>query len=346
MVKFNQSTIPGQPIVLAFFVVLLVALTAACESPRQPLYLEGSTMGTSYHVTVVDPPAGVDQAQLTAEIDVLLEAINDSMSTYRLDSEINRINRSAPGEWLEVSDDFAVVLAQALEISRLSDGAYDTTVGPLVDLWGFGPQRGDTVPSVPAIEAALSEVGYQALELDRQQSRLRKLEQRELDFSSLAKGFGVDRLATLLEQQGIRHYLVEIGGEIRVRGDSPRGGPWHLAIERPELMGGEPMAGLSVTAGAVATSGSYRNFFEVDGVRYAHSINPHSGYPVRHELASVTVVAEQAMVADAWATALTVLGLERALQVARREGLAVYLVVDAGDAYSVYKTSAIDTYLQ
>jgi thiamine biosynthesis lipoprotein len=332
--------------VLAFFVVLLAHLTTACERAPELVYLEGNTMGTRYHVTVVDVPAQVDRAQLAVQIDEVLEAVNDSMSTYRSDSEINRVNRSATGEWLAISENFSIVLAQALIVSRQSEGAYDTTVGPLVDLWGFGPQRGDTVPSASDIEAARSRVGYQALELDLQQRRLRKREQRELDFSSLAKGFAVDQLAALLDQHGIAAYLVEIGGEIRVQGQNPRGESWRLAVEKPELMGGEPLAALAVTSGAVATSGNYRNYFEVDGERFSHSINPLSGYPVRHELVSVTVLAENAMLADAWATALTVMGLERALATARREQLAVYLVVDEAGTYMVHKTSAIDTYLQ
>jgi FAD:protein FMN transferase len=336
----------GQHILLAFFVVLLALSQVSCESGSESVYLEGSTMGTQYHVTLVEPPSELDQEELQQQIDVMLESLNQSMSTYREESEITRISAAPSGEWLSISEDFLQVLDEALRVSSNTAGAYDVTVGPLVDLWGFGPQRSDVVPPEGQVASRRQRVGYQALEVDRENMRLRKNEPRELDFSSLAKGYGVDRLAALLEQRKVTNYLVEIGGEIRVAGHSPRKTDWALAIERPQLLGGEPVAALALNAGAVATSGDYRNYFEVDGIRYSHTIDPRTGYPVEHQLVSVSVIADTAMRADAWATALTVLGTESAMRVAQEQSLAVFLISRKDEALEFHKTTAFDAYLQ
>ena len=180
-------------------------------------------MGTRYHVTLPAPPEGPGEDALRLGIEAVLEEVNASMSTYRSDSEINRVNAAEPGDWIALSSPFAAVLAEALDISRRSAGYFDVTVGPLVDLWGFGPTEAAGVPTAAELEVVLAGVGYSALELDRSALQLRKQASRELDFSSLAKGYAVDRVALWLQQQGIADYLVEIGGEIRVSGRSPRG---------------------------------------------------------------------------------------------------------------------------
>lgn len=343
----------GQHLLLAF----LLALLTACGNAPEPLTLQGATMGTRYHVTLSTRPETMTVQQLRSGLEEILEGIENSMSTWREDSEVSRFNRAPAGEWLTASPAFLAVFALAREVARRSHGAYDVSVGPLVQLWGFGPAATDSHPSQEQIDAAMQQVGESQVEVDMAAHRLRKLRPLELDFSSVAKGYAVDRLADWLEQQGHSNYMVEIGGEIRVRGRNPRGKNWRIAIERPEPVAREALAILEMSEGAVATSGDYRNFFELDGVRYSHSIDPRSGRPVRHQLVSVTVVHESAALADAWATALTVLGPEQGFSTARSEGLAAYLVsrevgvrrLSGGlpsAGLRVDKTSAIEPYLQ
>lgn len=308
--------------------LLLALLLAGCERQQGPVQLSGATMGTSWQVTYL-PPAGatVDSSLVQQRLELQLEAVNDSMSTWRADSEISRVNRSPAGQWFGLSAGFTAVMQTALMIGAASGGAYDVTVSPLVDLWGFGPgaPRGD-LPSPAEIESRLERVGQQYLELDVAAARLRKQRDVALDLSSIAKGYAVDLLAQELHSQQIDNFLVEVGGEIRVAGHSPRGDAWRVAIERPEGGARSPALALAVTDKAVATSGDYRNFFEVNGQRYSHSIDPRTGSPVTHDLVSVTVIADDCASADGWATALEVLGEEAALALAEEQGLAVYLM--------------------
>jgi thiamine biosynthesis lipoprotein len=249
------------------------------------------------------------------------------MSTYRYDSEISRFNRAPVDTWFAVSGEFYSVLSAALAVGRDSAGAYDVTVAPLVDLWGFGPSMGAAeLPGNEAINALLPLVGQQQLRLDGEALRIRKPVALTLDFSSIAKGFAVDQVANWLLSQGIDRFLLEVGGEMRMSGLSHRGDPWHVAVEQPDSATRDVAAALSVSDRAVATSGSYRNYFEMDGRRYSHSIDPRTGRPVIHDLVSVTVIHNSAMMADAWATALTVLGADQAMAVAREQGLAVYFM--------------------
>jgi thiamine biosynthesis lipoprotein len=333
----------SQHSVLAFFLLLLLA---GCEREPASLTLSGDTMGTRYHITWLpqsdSPPAEV----LRSRIDEALEGVNRSMSTWREDSEISQFNSLPPGTWWQASAPFATVFQRAREVSAASDGAYDVTVAPLVDLWGFGPSLGSEVPAQERITQALGQVGIGYVDYDQQAARLRKQRVLTLDFSSIAKGYGVDVVAGVLSQSGLENYLVEIGGEIRVAGHSPRGGAWRIAVERPDALQRTVAATLEISDRAVATSGDYRNYFELDGVRYSHSIDPRSGWPVRHELVSVTVVHSDATSADAWATALLVLGPETALAVARRESLAVYLISRVGEDFKVEKTPELARYLR
>ncbi|MFU8764814.1 MAG: FAD:protein FMN transferase [Haliea sp.] len=330
---------------------LLLALAAAllvggCQRQVQPVELSGATMGTTWHVTYLPSDHAAQPAALQAELERLLVAVNDSMSTWQPDSEISRFNRSPPGEWFTLSAPFAEVMAVALAIGELSGGAYDVTVGPLVELWGFGPSRPrlDT-PSATAIRERLEQVGQGFIELDLAQSRMRRLRAVEVDLSSIAKGYAVDVLAEALEAQRIADFLVEVGGEMRLAGRSPRGDAWRIAVERPQPGARSVALGIALTDAAVATSGDYRNYFEVDGRRYSHSIDPRSGWPVQHDLVSVTVIAADCMRADAWATALTVLGAEQALALAEAEGLAVYLLRRDGEGIVPSYSSAFAPWL-
>lgn len=346
VVKHCRQRHDGQHFVLAFFVGLVLILPGGCGRADLPLQLAGTTMGTSYHVTISQQSSVADVDALRSGIEGLLEQVNASMSTYRDNSEITVFNNANVGVWVPVSAPFLEVFLAARAVTAASEGAYDVSIAPLVDLWGFGPRMGDTVPGSDAILRLMETIGEQRVEIDEQASHIRKTGPVQLDFSSIAKGYAVDQVAALLNTSGVTDYMVEIGGEIRVLGVNPRGEAWRIAIERPVAGGGAPLAILAVSGAGVATSGSYRNFFEVDGVRYAHTLDPRTGWPVQHELVSVTVVHPEVVVADAWATALTVLGPERALHIATQQNLAAYLVVGSGPELVVRKTPAIESYLQ
>ena len=303
-------------------------------------------MGTRYHITWIDSSASPGREDLNAAVAGILEAINQSMSTYIPESTISVFNRTPVGDWVAVDQDFVEVLHAAREVTALSQGAYDVTVAPLVNLWGFGPEPGQQVPALEDIERALAEVDSAQLEYDPDARAIRKLAALQLDFSSVAKGYAVDKIADWMSRAGVESYLVEVGGEIRVAGLSPRGEPWRVAVEKPAAGERDVQVVLTVTDTAVATSGDYRNFFEYQGVRYSHSIDPRTGWPVRHELVSVTVVHPRASLADAWATALTVLGPGQALATALEQGLAVYLVSHTETGLQVQKTPAMEDWLQ
>ena len=324
----------------------LLAVTA-CGERRQLVQLTGQTMGTSWHVTVVPDPGVPPDADLQRGIEHVLEQVNRSMSTYREDSEISRFNATEPGTWVALSEDFYTVLSAALAVGWQSNGAYDVTVGPLVDLWGFGP--GGAIAAPPAADAItdlLEQIGQGKLRLDGDGLRLLKRSELSLDFSSIAKGYAVDRIALWLSAEGIENYLVEVGGEMRLAGLSGRGDPWRIAIERPDSRDRAADEAVRLTNVAIATSGDYRNFFEIDGQRYSHSIDPRTGYPVSHDLVSVTVVDTSAMLADAWATALSILGVEEGMAVAKAHGLAVYFIQRQGEGFHSSHTPVFGQFLE
>lgn len=325
--------------------ILALLVLAGCTREAVELRLAGGTMGTTWHVTVILPhDAKLTEDYLQAGIETRLQAVNASMSTYLPESEISRFNTSQADTWFPVSRDFYRVLSAAMAIGRQSEGAYDVTVGPLVNLWGFGPGgevRG--IPSQQVIAQALATVGQDKLRVDGENSRVKKLADLYLDFSSIAKGFAVDEVARWLDSEGLGNFLVEVGGEMRVAGVSGRGDAWRVGIEEPYAGWAGVARTIRLGEAAVATSGDYRNFFEADGIRFSHSIDPRTGYPAEHELVSVTVIHPSCMVADGWATALTVLGAEEAWKVAQAQGLAVYFI--ERDGSSRY-TAGFETYLE
>jgi len=300
-------------------------------------------MGTTWTVTYAGDALDTDRAR--AMIEAELVAINDALSTYQADAEISRLN-AMPGDVDTVlSERFAEVLDAALRVGRLSGGAYDVTVGPLVDLWGFG--AGDfrgAVPRREAIDGARAAVGADRLNWEADTRRLRRPAGMRIDLSSIAKGYAVDRVSALLAQAGVADSLVEIGGELRARGERPEGGPWRLAVESPDPAQGRIVDALVVSDAAVATSGDYRNYFEVDGRRYSHLVDPRTGYPVDHELVSVTVIARDCMIADALATALIVLGLDEARAVASREGVTAQFVTAAESGLALHYVGNFEAY--
>ncbi len=314
-------------------------LLAACGDGRLPqLDLGGSALGTTFNVSIVEPPESLDTAALEADIVAELKRIDDLASTWRDDSELSIFNADPSIDWIVVSAELCEALASTLEVSRVTGGAFDVTVGPLVNLWGFGPEGQVTEPpGDAAIEAAQEAVGYDKLEADCAAKLVRKDHARTyVDLSGWAKGHAVDKLATLLDGRDLVNYLVEIGGEIRVRGHNSEAARWALAIEAPSTSERVPHAVIRVTDTSVATSGDYRNYFEYGGTRYSHTIDPRTGRPVTHNLAAVSVVHESAAYADALATALLVLGPEAGPALARELDVAAYFLVrDATDILEI-----------
>jgi thiamine biosynthesis lipoprotein len=257
------------------------------------------------------------------EVEQVLARLDRVMSNYRADSEISRFNAARGAEWFPASAEFVEVVAAAAHVSRASGGAFDITIAPLVALWGFGPdQRPQHVPSATDLAAARARIGFARLEWRPDPPALRKhAPELTLDLSAIAIGYAADALAQALDRLGAKHYLIDVGGEMRARGRNADDVVWRVGIERPD---GGPTDVAEVVAldnRSLGTSGDYRNYFEVDGVRYSHEIDPRTGMTARHDLASVTVVTDSAMHADAWATALMVLGAEEGMRVARASGI-------------------------
>jgi thiamine biosynthesis lipoprotein len=330
---------------LTVALILVLAVWQKERGSTATTRLEGKTMGTTWSVLLGKAPDGVDPASLQPLLQQQLDRINRLMSTYDPDSEISRFNDSTATDWYAVSPETARVVALAEEISRLSDGAFDITVGPLVDLWGFGPRpRKETLPTDSEIEAVRTRVGYGHLQVRQLPAALRKdIPGLRIDLSAIAKGYAVDALAATLAAHGFAAMVVEIGGEMVIRGRHPDGHPWRIAVEKPTP--GRPAVErvFSLTDTGMATSGNYRNFFIENGQHYGHTIDPATGRPVRHKLASVTVLAPTCARADALATALMALGDERAQELCRREKIAAYLLLHEG---SGTKAVATDSFTQ
>ncbi len=306
--------------------------------------ITGETMGTTYSVKVVADPVAFDRATLGSAIARRLDEIDARMSHYRSDSELERFNRARTTDPRPLSQETVDLVAEAMAVSRVSRGAFDVTVGPLVDLWGFGPDGPPaTVPDDAALAALRVAVGYELLDIDRARSTLRKRHAGlRVDLSAIAKGYAVDAVTSLLADAGRHDHLVEIGGELRASGTAEHGGPWRVAIERP-VPGSAPHRIIPLTNGAIATSGEYRNFYELDGVQVSHTIDPRTGRPVTHRLSSVSVLADRCAIADARATALEVLGPDDGYALAAAEGwAALFLLRDERDALIARSTPAFE----
>jgi len=294
-------------------------------------------MGTQYHITISGSPSDkVDVALLKQEVDLILKKINQQMSTYIKDSELSQFNQSQSDDWIEVSPDVLKVVEYSLELSKMSGGAFDITVGPLVNLWHFGPDPGKkTIPEISRIEATRKNVGYQHLKVRHDQRALKKSNPDVyLDLSAIAKGYAVDTIGLYLEAQNIENYLVEIGGEMRTRGHNQKRLPWSVGIEKPVSETRAVQKIVPLDNLSMATSGNYRNFFEVEGKTYSHTIDPRTGRPVKHALASVTVVGENCMICDAEATCLMVLGPEEGYNWVKERNIAAYFIVKTDDGFT------------
>ena len=307
-----------------------VVVLASCGSGRMPqLELTGTALGTTFKVAIVDAPETLDEDALETHIIATLGAVDDLASRWRPDSELSKLNASPSIDWMLVSPELCDMLDRALSISDVTDGAFDVTVGPLVNLWGFGPDGPVAEPPPDgAIATALAAVGHDKIEADCDAKLVRKdTPDLHVDLSGWAKGHAVDELAALLDRTGLENYLVEVGGEIRVRGHNKEGLDWAVAVEAPAMSERAPHSVVRVTNTSVATSGDYRNYFEYDGSYYSHTIDARTGRPVTHHLAAVTVIDPSAAYADAMATALLVLGPEAGPSRAEELGIAAYFLV-------------------
>ncbi|MFZ7241253.1 FAD:protein FMN transferase [Avibacterium avium] len=326
--------------------LLLVSSLTACQKDPEIVTLSGKTMGTTYHIKYITAEATQSAADTHDGVEKILEDVNDKMSTYIPTSELSRFNQNrVVNTPIEISADLAKVIGEAIRLNKVTQGALDVTVGPLVNLWGFGPEkRVEKAPTQQQLDERRAWVGIEKLTLSESAGKFyleKAVPELYVDLSSIAKGFGVDQVADYLESLHIGNYMVEIGGEIRAKGNNSENKPWQIAIEKPTMDGSrsvEKVVGLHNLA--MATSGDYRIYFEENGVRYSHEINPQTGRPIQHHLASITVLDPSSMMADGLSTGLFVLGEDEALKVAEQQQLAVYLIIKTESGFEVKMSSA------
>jgi thiamine biosynthesis lipoprotein len=332
------------------FLLSLVSLLQACGDPAA-FELTGATQGTTWRIAVAADVHKREQLRIRKLVEQRLAEIDLALSSYRSASEVQRFNAAPVGEWFPLGPDLHRVLQAARLVSAQSAGAFDVTSAPLVELWGFGPRgtgpvggRG-TIPGDGAIAAARAQVDYRRVELDEDLPRARKNGALRIDVNGIAQGYTVDCLAEWLLARGYRNFLVEVGGELRLAGLNAAGEPWRIGIEQPADGGGAVQQAVSGTNISITTAGDYHDYFEQDGQRYSHTIDPKTGRPVTHKLASVTVIANSATYADGMDTALEVLGPERGYELAERLKIAAYFIVRSDEGFSARYTPAMERYL-
>ncbi|AZZ17704.1 MULTISPECIES: FAD:protein FMN transferase ApbE [Klebsiella] len=330
-------------------------LFSGCDSATTPAtpastatVLDGKTMGTFWRVSVI----GVDEAKaqaLRAKVQAQLDADDRLLSTWKNDSALMRFNHATDTRPWPVSEAMADIVTLSLRIGAKTHGAMDITVGPLVNLWGFGPDKQPVAtPDAQAIAAAKARTGLQHLQVINQSGRqfLQKdIPDLFVDLSTVGEGYAADHLARLMEQEGISRYLVSVGGALVSRGMNGEGKPWRVAIQKPTDQENAVQAIVDINGHGISTSGSYRNYYELDGKRISHVIDPQTGQPITHKLVSVTVIAPTALEADGWDTGLMVLGPEKAQQVVREQGLAVYMIVKEGEGFKTWMSPQFRTFL-
>lgn len=309
--------------------IVAVLCCAACAPQPSSERIVGETMGTTFDVTVTRTPEGIRRSDLESTIDAVLTDVNRHLSTYDPVSEISRFNANPGSDWIPVSATLLDAVVQSAQVSLATGGAFDITVGPIVRAWGFGSAADDAAspPGSAQIQELRAAAGHDKLEARTDPPALRKaMSALQIDVDGIAPGMAVDRIAERFEALGIRDYLVELGGEVRARGRSPAGRAWRVAVETPAAGERRPYALLELDGFAVSTSGDYRDFRDAEGRRISHTIDPRTAAPATHRLTSVTVVHTSTAMADAFSTALMVLGPEEGMAAARRLGLAALFI--------------------
>lgn len=330
---------------IALLVSLLILFS--CQQKKRIIStLDGQTMGTTWSVKYAAVENQVLKQNLEKDIQKHLELLNNAMSTYVTSSEIGQFNKAPANFMFKASDHLFQVTHNALRIAQKTAGAFDPTLGPIIKLWGFSGGKERRVPSKEEIQSTMEKVGYQKLKLSESDKTLTKLVAGlSLNLSASAKGYAVDQVAEILEKANIKDYLVEIGGEMSISGQKPDS-PWRVAIESPMEDSRSIHKILKPRNGGLATSGNYRNFFKENGIKYSHTIDHHTGRPVRHYLASVTVFHTGGCeLADAWATALMALGPEKGFEVAKKEKLLAYFIVKnpENEEFEIHQTAGFES---
>jgi thiamine biosynthesis lipoprotein len=338
-------SIRSHPVIL--FAMAAALALAACASGDRVQILRGSSMGTTWTAQLVVAPARADELRATIEDE--LDAVIAQMSTWEPASDLSRFNRAPAGSWQTLPAELFDVLDYALTLAHDTGGAYDPTVGPLVDLWGFGSGAAarSEPPSASEISDARARVGFRRIELDRAAHRAKQPGGVTVDVSSLGPGHAIDRIAARLKQAGIEAFLIELGGEMRAEGRKPDGSDWRIAVEPANAdEHGEPQYDLVIALRdeSAGSSGDYRVGFEHAGRRYSHTIDPRSGEPVQHALAGVTVIADTTMQADAQAAALMVLGPDEGMIFAERRQIAAVFTLRGAQGFERRYSPAFEPY--
>ena len=331
-----------------FTCVILLTSIIACQGQNKELItINGLTMGTTYSVKIVPDEIILDRNVIHADIDEILIDINQAMSTYIDDSELSLFNQLKSTDWQKLSEELYFVIEHANNVSLLTKGTFDITVGPLVNLWGFGPDPYTReIPADSLIQAIKQHTGYKKLTFDKSSSQISKSDPDiYIDLSAIAKGFAVDKIARYLDKHNLQNYLVEIGGEVIGKGINPKQQAWQIGIEQANPVDRSIQRIINLENLAMATSGDYRNYFEKDGIRYSHTIDPVTGKPINHKLASVTILHNSAMHADAMATAFMVLGPEKSMPLANKLGIAIYMIVKTETGFDEKYNDVFKPYL-
>ncbi len=320
-------------------------ILSGCEKPVEQIHISGPTMGTTYNIKYIQQDGVPASEVLHKEVDRLLEEVNDQMSTYRKSSELSRFNQYQDTAPFEVSPQTATVVREAIRLNGVTLGALDVTVGPLVNLWGFGPEaRPEVVPTDEELAVRKANIGIEHLTVEGN-NLSKDLPHLYVDLSTIAKGWGVDVVADYIQSQGIENYMVEIGGEIRLKGVNREGTGWRIAVEKPTVDERTIQEIIEPGDYAIATSGDYRNYFERDGVRYSHIIDPQTGRPINNRVVSVTVLDKSCMTADGLATGLMVLGEEKGIEIAEQHNIPVFMIVKTDDGFEEISSSAFKPFL-
>ncbi len=343
MFKYDKKNIIYSAVLLLIIVLVWTIRNQNQASNPQPneklVIVNGETMGTTYTIKYLDAQG----RNFKKEIDSILIAFNQCLSTYIPDSEISTFNNKADSIQYKYPF-FYPVLKKSQEVYQASSGAFDPTVMPLVKAWGFGPNRKDQIEQ-PKIDSLLQLIGFQNIEFD--EKKVKKLKKYiQLDFNAIAQGYGVDVIGDFLQENRIVNFMVEIGGEVLCRGKNEQGNIWSIGIENPlyeESGGRRVQAIVQLENQALVTSGNYRKFYVKDGKKYAHTIDPKTGYPVQHSLLSATVFAKDAITADAYATAMMVLGKEKAIELAQKQGLEIFLIYEENGKLQTYTSEKIQS---